>query len=58
MGGRIFHHPTRPHLDELHLSRTLELAAAALGDDDPPSVRSLADPASSQIGNAWLLWQS
>jgi len=38
--SRIFHHPTRPHLDELHLSRTLELAAAALGDDDPSSVRS------------------
>src|SRR5947209_7425864 len=26
--------------DELHLSRTLELAAAALGDGDPPIVRS------------------
>lgn len=38
--SRIFHHPTRPHLDELYLSRTLELAAAALGDGDPPIVRS------------------
>jgi hypothetical protein len=38
--SRIFHHSARPHLDELHLSRTLELAAAALGDDDPPLVRS------------------
>jgi hypothetical protein len=26
--------PTRPHPDELNLSRTLELAAAALGDHD------------------------
>jgi hypothetical protein len=38
--SRIFHHPTRPHLDELQLSRTLELAAAALGDSDPPIMRS------------------
>ena len=36
---RAFHHPTRPHLDELDLSRTLELAAAALGDGDEPIVR-------------------
>jgi hypothetical protein len=34
--SRIFHHPTRPHLEELDLSRTLELAAAVLGDDDEP----------------------
>ncbi|MDX6295913.1 MAG: hypothetical protein QOH50_5136, partial [Kribbellaceae bacterium] len=26
--SRIFHRSTRPHLDELELSRTLELAAA------------------------------
>jgi hypothetical protein len=33
--SRIFHqHPTRPHLDELELSRMLKLAAAALGDED------------------------
>lgn len=38
--SRIFHHPTRPHLDELDLSRTLELAAAVVGDGDPPIVRS------------------
>src|SRR6195952_3226127 len=38
--SRIFHHPPRPHLDELDLSRTLELAAAVLGDDDEPMVRS------------------
>ena len=38
--SRIFHHPTRPHLDELDLSRTLELAAAALGAGDEPNVRS------------------
>jgi hypothetical protein len=38
--SRIFHHPTRPHLDELDLSRTLELAAGALGDQDEPITRS------------------
>jgi hypothetical protein len=37
--SRIFHYPTRPHLDELDLSRTLELAAAVLGDDDEPILR-------------------
>jgi hypothetical protein len=39
--SRIFHHPTRPHLDELDLSRTLELAAAVLGAGDEPNARSL-----------------
>src|SRR5947209_10579361 len=39
--SRVFHHPTRPHLDELDLSRTLELAAAVLGAGDEPNVRSL-----------------
>ena len=38
--SRIFHHPTRPHLNELDLSRTLELAAAVLGGGDEPIVRS------------------
>jgi hypothetical protein len=38
--SRIFHHPSRPHLDELDLSRTLELAAAALGDGDESVSRS------------------
>jgi hypothetical protein len=38
--SRIFHHSTRPHLDELDLSRILELAAAVVGDGDPPIVRS------------------
>ena len=38
--SRIFHHPTRPHLDELELSRTLELAAAVLGGGDEPIMRS------------------
>ena len=38
--SQIFHHPTRPHPDELELSRTLELAAAALGDHDEPIMRS------------------
>jgi hypothetical protein len=37
--SRIFHHSTRPHLDELDLSRTLELAAAALGGGDEPTPR-------------------
>ena len=38
--SRIFHHSTRPHLEEFDLSRTLELAAAVLGDNDEPIVRS------------------
>jgi hypothetical protein len=38
--SRIFHHPIRPHLDELDLSRTLELAAAVLSGGDVPIVRS------------------
>jgi hypothetical protein len=39
--SRIFQHPTLPHLDELDLSRTLGLAAAALGAGDEPNVWSL-----------------
>jgi hypothetical protein len=38
--SRVFHHPARPYLDELDLSRTLELAATALGDQDEPIMRS------------------
>jgi hypothetical protein len=38
--SQIFHYPTRLHPDELNLSRTLELAAAALGDHDEPIMRS------------------
>ncbi|MDQ3764587.1 MAG: hypothetical protein M3460_24450 [Actinomycetota bacterium] len=38
--SRIFHHSTRPHLDELELSRALELAAAVLGGGDEPVVGS------------------
>src|SRR4051794_9486634 len=38
--SRIFHHSTRPHLDELELSRTLELAAAVLHGGEEPIVRS------------------
>jgi hypothetical protein len=38
--SQIFHHPTRPHLDELDLSRALELAASALGDQEEPIMRS------------------
>jgi hypothetical protein len=40
--SRIFHHSTRLHLDELDLSRMLELAAAVFGDGGEESiVRSL-----------------
>ncbi|MGH7743767.1 MAG: hypothetical protein ACREQ5_02970, partial [Candidatus Dormibacteria bacterium] len=38
--SRIFQHRTRPRLDEQDLSRTLELAAAVLGDGDEPILRS------------------
>jgi hypothetical protein len=38
--SRMCHHLSRPHLDELDLSRTLELAAAALGNHDEPIMRS------------------
>ena len=38
--SRIFQHPTRPHPDELTLSRMLELAAAALDDHGEPMMRS------------------
>lgn len=39
--SQIFHRTTRPHLDEFGLSRTLELAAAALGGGgEEPIVRS------------------
>ena len=37
--SRVFNRVTRPSLDELDLSRTLELAASALGDDDQPLLR-------------------
>jgi hypothetical protein len=39
--AQIFHHSTRPYLDELDLSRTLELAAAVVVDDggEEPIVR-------------------
>jgi hypothetical protein len=49
--SRIFHHPTRPHLDELDMSRTLELAAAVLGEGDEPSVRSLLSSRVIPLGN-------
>jgi hypothetical protein len=50
--SRIFHHPTRPHLEELDLSRTLELAAAVLGDDDEPISWSPNDGRASVCGGA------
>ena len=37
--SRVFNRVTRPSLDELDLSRTLELAAAVLGDGDEPLLR-------------------
>ena len=37
--SRIFQHPTRRHLDELELSRTLELAAAVLDDSSESILR-------------------
>jgi hypothetical protein len=37
--SQIFHHPARPHLDELALSQILEMAAAVLGDGDEPTLR-------------------
>jgi hypothetical protein len=42
--SRIFHHATRPHLDELDLSRTLELAAAALDDHGESITRAPRGP--------------
>jgi hypothetical protein len=33
--SRVFHRVPRPHLTELELSRTLDLAASALGDPEP-----------------------
>src|ERR1700716_2894675 len=40
-GCRVFHRAPRPILSELELSRTLDLAASALGDPEPvvPVVR-------------------
>src|SRR6195952_4035164 len=34
--SRVFHQAPRPVLTELELSRTLDLAASALGDPEPP----------------------
>lgn len=42
--SRIFQYGTRPQLDELELARTLEMAAAVLGDGHDPIVRSLRGP--------------
>ncbi len=57
--SRIFHHSTRPHLDELELSRTLQLAAAVFGDGgEEPIVRSLAARGLFPPGNDLLPWQS
>ena len=38
--SRVFIRPTRPHVDELDLSRVLEMAASALGDGGDPILRS------------------
>ncbi|MCA1697147.1 MAG: hypothetical protein LC749_21885 [Actinobacteria bacterium] len=49
--SRIFNHSTRPHLDELELSQTLELAAAALGGGaEYPIMRS---PRGSRVISNW-----
>jgi hypothetical protein len=37
--SRVFNLPARPHLDELDLSRTLELAASVHGENDEPLLR-------------------
>jgi hypothetical protein len=37
--SQVFNRATRPSLDELDLSRTLELAASVLGDGDEPLLR-------------------
>ncbi len=37
--SRVFSRPTRPHVDELDLSRILELAASVLGDGGDPVLR-------------------
>ena len=37
--SRVFSRPTRPHIDELDLSRTLELAASVQGDGGDPILR-------------------
>jgi hypothetical protein len=42
--SRIFYRAARPNLDELDLSRTLELAASALDDSDEPILRSPRGP--------------
>lgn len=42
--SRIFARSARPHLDELALSRALELAAATLGEGDEPVIRSPRGP--------------
>jgi hypothetical protein len=42
--SRIFRQPTRPQLDELALLRALQLAAAALGDSEEPTLRSPRGP--------------
>ena len=38
--SRIFRRPGAPNVDEVDLSRTLELAASVLGDGDEPLLRS------------------
>jgi hypothetical protein len=37
--SRVFNRASKPSPDELNLSRTLELAASVLGDDDAPLPR-------------------
>lgn len=51
--SRIFHQSARPHLDELDLSRILEMVASVLGGGDEQSCGPLAAHVSTPIGNAW-----
>ena len=42
--SRVFHRAPRPILTELELSRTLDLAASALGDPEPVTALVRGDP--------------
>jgi hypothetical protein len=46
--ARVFHRPPRPDLSELDLSRVLELASAAAGDDSAPPIRFASGPVANR----------
>jgi hypothetical protein len=52
--SRIFHQSTRPHLEELNLSGTLELAAAVLGGGDEPHLSAVQRLALVDAAAWWL----